>query len=70
MSRGERREQTPATASLIDLSANWPTRSNLKRGRAAAEPRRAGALALQGSLLVRHAPPEVADAGLRFASGG
>lgn len=27
------------------------------------------ALALQGSLLVRHAPPEVADAGLRFASG-
>ena len=28
------------------------------------------ALALQGSLLVRHAPPEVADAGLRFASGG
>jgi hypothetical protein len=27
-------------------------------------------LALQGSLLVRHAPPEVADAGLRFASGG
>jgi hypothetical protein len=27
-------------------------------------------LALQGSLLVRHAPPEVADAGLRFAFGG
>jgi len=27
-------------------------------------------LALQGSLLVRHAPPEVADAGLRFASSG